>query len=267
MPYRNPEDGRSWKRRRYRQQRAERIAAGRCSKCGRRPAEPERRLCADCGARRRAADRTRFAKAKAEGRLDGRKAEGRRRAARAGARRRYDARQAAGICTKCGLRRPEEGRSRCEPCRGRRNAADRRQWASRLAAGLCGACGDPVPSGRVRCEPCAAMQANRPSRIAYARKVYARRRARNACVDCKAPSQGAARCPDCARRSYLRSGEHRGLPAGPPTFFVVEIDTGATLSEWETLAEARASVAFARLDPDTVAIEADVPVMTTLTSW
>ena len=148
MPYRNPEDGRSWKRRRYRQQREERIAAGCCSKCGRRPAEPERRLCADCGARRRAADRARFARAKAEGRLDGRKAERRRRAARAGARRRYEARQAAGLCTKCGLREPDEGRSRCEPCRGRRNATDRRQWASRLAAGLCGACGEPVPSGR-----------------------------------------------------------------------------------------------------------------------
>ena len=111
------------------------------------------------------------------------------------------------------------------------------------------------------------MQADRPSRSAYARKVYARRRARNACVDCKAPSQGAARCQSCAKRSYLRSGEHRGLPAGPPTFFVIEIDTGATLSEWETLAEARASVAFARLDPDTVTIEADVPMMTTLISW
>ena len=86
-------------------------------------------------------------------------------------------------------------------------------------------------------------------------------------MDCKAPSQGAARCPDCARRSYLRSGEHRGLPAGPPTFFVVETDTGATLSEWETLAEARASVAFARMDPDTVTIEVDVPLMATLTSW
>ena len=55
--------------------------------------------------------------------------------------------------------------------------------------------------------------------------------------------------------------------AGPPTFFVIEIETGATLSEWETLAEARASVAFARIDPDAVAIEADVPMMNTVTSW
>ena len=57
------------------------------------------------------------------------------------------------------------------------------------------------------------------------------------------------------------------MPDGPPTFFVVEIETGATLSQWETLAEARASVAFARLDPDTITIQADVPMMTTLASW
>ena len=57
------------------------------------------------------------------------------------------------------------------------------------------------------------------------------------------------------------------MPSGAATFFVIEIETGATLSEWETLAEARASVAFARIDPCTVAIEADIPMMTTLTSW
>ena len=57
------------------------------------------------------------------------------------------------------------------------------------------------------------------------------------------------------------------MPAGAPTFFVIENDTGATLSEWETLAEALASLAFVRIDPDTVTIEADVPIMTALTSW
>ncbi|MDE0389958.1 MAG: hypothetical protein OXI75_14760 [Rhodospirillales bacterium] len=57
------------------------------------------------------------------------------------------------------------------------------------------------------------------------------------------------------------------MPAGLPTFFVIEIDTGATLSEWETLAEARASVAFAKIDPDTVTIEADIPMMAPMASW
>ena len=57
---------------------------------------------------------------------------------------------------------------------------------------------------------------------------------------------GGPRAVWCAqRRSYLRSAEHRGMPAGAPTFFVIEIEAGHALSEWETLAEARASVAFA----------------------
>ena len=258
---------RARERRRDRRRMEERRAAGMCPKCGSAPPAPGRSKCERCLERARLSDCARYARAKAEGRLDGPKAESRRRAARARSKRRYRARTAAGLCVKCGLREPDEGRSRCEPCLERRNAADRRQWASRLAAGFCGACGDPAPSGRARCGRCSAMQANRPSRKAHARKTYARRRAQRRCVDCTKPSMGAARCPSCARRSYLRSGEHRGLPAGPPTFFVIEIETGDTLSEWETLAEARASMAFARIDPDTVTIEADIPVMNTLTSW
>ena len=240
-----------------------RRAAPGVSRALRRSASPT----APATQKKRISDRARYARAKAEGRLAGPKAERFRQAARASSRRRYWARAAAGLCVKCGVHRSQEGRSRCGSCLGCRNAAERRQWVSRLAAGRCGACGDPAPEGRARCERCSAMQAGRPSRKAYARKVYARRRARNTCVDCAAPSPGAARCPSCARQSYIRSGQHRGLPAGAPTFFVIEIDTGATLSEWETLAEARASVAFARIDPDTVTIEADIPMMATMTSW
>ena len=136
----------------------------------------------------------------------------------------------------------------CGQDRARERRGDKRRMEERIAAGMCPKCGSapPAPS-RSRCESCLEK--------------------RNACVDCNAPSQGAARCPECARRSYLRSGEHRGLPAVPPTFFVIEIETGDTLSEWESLAEARASVAFAKIDPDTVAIEADIPMMSSLTSW
>ena len=46
------------------------------------------------------------------------------------------------------------------------------------------------------------------------------------CSDCGAPSQGASRCPPCARRSWARSGEHRGLPVLPPRYTVIEIATG-----------------------------------------
>lgn len=254
-------------RRRDKRRIEERKAAGLCTKCGAAPPAPDRKMCEPCLDKRRIADRARYARAKAEGRLDGPNAERLRRAARASSRRRYKANEAAALCVKCGHRQPAEGRSRCGPCLERRNTAERRQWATRLAAGCCGACGDPAPEGRARCKRCSAMQAGRPSRKAYARKIYARRRARNACVDCNEPSAGAARCPSCARKSYIRSGEHRGLPAGAPTFFVIEIETGDTLGEWETLAEARASIAFARIDPHAVTIEADIPMMTTLTSW
>ena len=157
---------RARERRRYKRRTAERKASRMCPKCGSAPPAPGRSKCERCLERARLSDRARYAKA--EGRLDGRNAETRRRAARARSKRRYEARQAMGTCVKCGLRRPEEGRSRCEPCLGRRNAGDRRQWASRRAAGRCGACGDTAPPGRARCDRCTAMQANRPSRKAYA---------------------------------------------------------------------------------------------------
>lgn len=107
MPYRNRDKERASRRRSYRHQRAERLAAGRCTKCGRRPPEPDRALCAECGVKRRAADRARYAQARAEGRLqDGAGAEAHRRNARARAKRRYRERRDAGACTKCGIRPP-----------------------------------------------------------------------------------------------------------------------------------------------------------------
>ncbi len=49
-------------------QRAEdRLARGFCSKCGRRPNEPNRRLCISCGQKRRAVERERYARARSEG--------------------------------------------------------------------------------------------------------------------------------------------------------------------------------------------------------
>lgn len=267
MPDRDPERERERERRRYRRLADERRRQGTCLRCGKRPPVEGKSACEPCLVRKRAQDRARYAKAKAEGRLDGPNAESRRRAASARSRRRYEANRAAGLCIKCGQRPPQEGRSRCEPCLERRNAADRRQWLLRRCSGRCGACGAPAPPSAARCERCSTMQAKRPSRKAYARKLYSRRRARSQCTDCGAYSAGASRCPSCARRSYVRAGEHRGLPAGPPTFFVIEVETGTTLSEWETLAEARASLAFARIDPDTVTIEADIPTMATLASW
>lgn len=268
MPYKNREDYRANQRRRYRQLTDLRLAANLCPKCGKLAPEPDRRLCAPCGEKRRAADRARYAKAKTEGRLaTGKRAEAKRRSSRVRTRKRYQARLAAGTCVRCGRRPPTDGSPSCDECRVRRNRHERVRWNARRESGLCGSCGEPAPGGEARCEACATLQNNRPARKVYARKLYSRRRARKLCTDCGTPAGNASRCEPCARRSYVRSGEHRGMPAGAPTFFVIEIETGHTLSEWETLAEARASVAFAKIDPDTVAIEADIPMMSTVTSW
>ena len=265
---RNPEKARACERRRYRRKTAERIAAGLCPACGKAPPEPERRLCSECAEKKRAGDRRRYAEAKASGALyGGKSAERRRRNGRAGSKRRYHERREAGLCVRCGERPPADGSPSCEECRASRNAHERARWDARRATGLCGSCGDPAPDGASRCPSCAALQAGRPSRRAYARKMYARRRARNLCTDCGQPSMGASRCPPCARRSYVRSGEHRGLPAWPARFTVIEIDTGECHGSFDSEAEVAACLVFARLTPDQVEIVSDTSAMTRYAAW
>ena len=122
-PRRNKERARDYERERSRRRTAERIARGSCTGCGKAPAEPERTVCGPCAGKRRAAERARYAKAKAAGKLyGGRDPKERRRNARGTARRRYDARREAGLCTRCGLRPPVEGGTACEPCREARRA-------------------------------------------------------------------------------------------------------------------------------------------------
>ncbi len=64
------------------------------------------------------------------------------------------------------------------------------------------------------------------------------------------PSKGAARCTACARRSYVRSGEHRGIPIWPPRYTVIEIATGKDHGTWDNMAEVAMCLAFARLSHD-----------------
>ena len=90
MAHRDPQQGRARDRERFRKRVAERIARGLCTKCGREPAAPARRLCAGCSEKRRAADRARYAEAKAKGALyGGRDPEPKRRNARERSRRRH----------------------------------------------------------------------------------------------------------------------------------------------------------------------------------
>ena len=177
MPYRKPEQIRAYERRRYRRVTAERIAAGLCPTCGQRPPAPDRRLCDVCSEQRRRAERARYARAKAEGRVyGGKSAEAKRRAGRANSKKRYDARRAAGMCTRCGKQEPVEGSTVCEQCRDRRRAGEHEQWSARRARRQCGKCGAPT-DGAARCDSCAASQTCNPE-VKRAAALLASARAR-----------------------------------------------------------------------------------------
>ena len=271
MPYKDPEKERACGRRRYERITADRITSGLCPRCGKARPAPDRTLCRHCGEKRRKAERARCAKAKSAGILyGGRDAERCRAFARDRGRRRDRARQDARRCTRCGTHPPVEGGTVCEPCHVARRDREREQYATWRAVGLCGRCGAPAPDGSARCERCAGRAA-KPSRKkaknARGRRRYVRRRVRGLCIDCAAPSQGAARCPECARRSYLRSDEHRGLPILPPRYTVIEIATGADHGTWDSIAEVAMCLAYARLSREDVEVISDVSPMAALIGY
>jgi len=222
-------------------------------------------VCTGCAEKRRAADRARRAKARAQGKqYGGRDPERCRRADRAGDRRRRRGRQEAGLCTSCGLRRPNENRSVCEPCREARSARDRRRYDARRATGRCVRCTQTTIGGLSRCGRCLALEKERvcPEReSAVGKRRYVARRAQGICVDCKAHTGGAARCPRCAYRSNSRAPERHLAALWPPQITVVELETGDELGVFETESEAAACIAFARLRPDQVEIRSNLPLM------
>ena len=237
MAYKNPGHGRACDRERYYRRTAERIARGMCPRCGKAKPAPDRTLCRHCGEKRRKAERARCAKAKAAGILyGGRDPERCREFARDRSRRRERARRDARTCTRCGAHPPIEGGTVCEPCHVARRDREREQYSARRTAGLCGRCGTPAPSDAAYCDRCA----------------------RQLCVDCAAPSQGASRCPPCARRSWARSGEHRGLPVLPPRVTVIEIATGANHGTWDRWEDVVVCLAFAKLSRDQVELIPDM---------
>ncbi len=94
--HRNSETERARERRRT----SERVAQGLCVSCGKESPAPGRTSCRCCAGKRRAAERARYAKARAAGKLyGGRDPKERRRNACSTAKRRYDARREAGLCT------------------------------------------------------------------------------------------------------------------------------------------------------------------------
>ena len=271
MPRRDRERATAYERERSRREVEQRRAAGVCLRCGKSPAVEGLTMCEPCADERRARERAKYAKAKAEGKLyGGRKVETRRRIGREKSRRRLAARLAAGLCTSCGKRPSVDDGTTCEPCREARRAFEREQYAEHRAAGLCGYCGGATLDGGSRCGPCAVRETERRSpekKNAAARRLYARRRAQGLCTDCGEPSRGAARCEPCARRSHERSQHFRGLPLYPPQYTVVELSTGEDHGTWDSWEEVAMCLAFARLSLDQVEVLTDQSPMATFTAW
>ena len=268
-PRRDRERARAYERERSRREVEQRRAAGLCRHCGKAPALEGRTTCGPCAEARRARERAKYARGKAEGKLyGGRKVETRRRTGRERSRRRDEARRVAGLCTGCGRHPPVEGGATCESCREARRAAERALYASRRAAGLCGSCGGPTTDGGSRCAPCAVAETARyPSKNAARREQYARRRARGQCTDCGAPSQGAARCEPCARRSWERSAYFRTMPVFDPQFTVVDLDTGDEHGPYDSWEDVALAMAFARLAPERVEVLSDRPAIASYAAW
>ena len=269
MPYKDPEVRRRFERERHRRRVEERRAMGLCIKCGKDRPAPGRSLCESCLERSRAAERARYARSKAAGEsYGGRKPESRRRMARERNRRRRRERTEAGLCTTCGERKPVEGGAVCETCREERRAAERELYAERRARGLCGRCGAEVIDEASTCASCAARdRKRRPRKNAASRARYHRRRASRLCVDCGAHADAGVRCASCARRSYLSSGEHKGMPVYPPRYTVVELATGVEHGPLDSWEEVAMCLAFAKLSREDVEVIEDAPVIATLTAW
>ena len=129
---------------------------------------------------------------------------------------------------------------------------------------------NPAFDGLAYCGPCAVIRdARRPTerRNEAARRKYAERRARGQCTDCGEPSQGAARCEPCARRSFERSTYFRGMPAYPPQYTVVELDTGEDLGTRDSWEDVALCLAFSRLSLDQVTVITDQSPVATWAAW
>ena len=255
---------------RARARAAERLAQGLCSKCGRHPHEPERRLCADCGECHRRRDRERYTRARDAGKpYGGKPVANKRRHARRRTRQRRHARRAAGLCIRCGRSRPVDGASSCGTCLEARRSADRQTYAARRAAGLCTRCGTPAFEGALLCGPCSVVEAGyQPKKNDANRARYVERRARWVCTRCgRNPTFGASRCEDCARREYSRSEHTRGMPDWDPACTVVDLSSGEDLGTWARWEDAILSLSFAGLSLDDVELLVEHSPLHSIAAW
>ena len=269
-PRRDPARVRAYERKRSRRQAGERREAGLCIRCGTAPAADGPKSCEPCLEKRRASDRAKYAAGKDAGKLyGGASIEAKRRSARARSRRRQKQRVEAGLCIRCGKRRPAERGTTCTPCREKRQEAERRQYTERRAAGLCTRCGGPVHDGLSRCAPCAAIEKAQVSgteerplapALLEAPRHQPVHRVRGAVP-------GRSRCPPCAKRSYERSAYIRVMPVYPPSFMVFLRGADEPLAVLDDEMEVAAFLAFEKLARDQVEIVADAPEIASWAAW
>ena len=97
-----------------------------------------------------------------------------------------------------------------------------------------------------------------PQAFGINRRRYAERRAAWTCTHCGSrPSFGASRCEACAKRVWETSEQVKALPVYPPSFTVVERDTGIGHGTWDSWEEVAITLSFAPLSLDDVDVLID----------
>ena len=135
---------------------------------------------------------------------------------------------------------------------------------------MCVKCARPTNDGGSRCAPCTVLESESRSterKNKAARRRYRARKMAGRCTDCNAPSQGAARCDPCARRSYERSDHVRGMPLYPPSFTVFLVETDEPLATFDDEMEVAAFIAFEKLARDQVEVVLDASPLAMLAGW
>lgn len=254
-PTRDPERANAYQRERKRRLHAGRAAAGICTRCGRAQALSGGSACEPCAEKRRAHDRVRHARAKAQGlAYGGRDPETKRQAGRKHSRKRSEARKAAGLCIRCGKVPAAPDRSMCEPCRENRRQARRERYGRRRAAGQCIRCGIPSPGGKTYCASCAMTNGwgrrDPAEKREEARQRYAERRARGDCTTCGNPANGAAECRACRAAAKERYDARRAaglcVRCQAPTFDGAACCAPCAVAKAETRGDREAEYAASR---------------------
>ena len=113
--------------------------------------------------------------------------------------------------------------------------------------------------GIPRCGPCVVFEAgHQPRKNAANRARYTERRARWICTHCgRRQSFGASRCEPCRKRAHERSEHVRGLPVYPPSFTIVDLETGQDHGTWDSWEDVLLALSFARLSLEQVEVISD----------